>query len=208
LRGAESSDFTTARGADSQSVILQTTNLPSHSHGATGLSLSELNVSGLKASSGGAHEHVLTGKTASDGTHSHGNNLSVDNSSHGHSLRGGSWGSANCDGLPASYQIAGRNSVYGNDNYYANSPNGTAFISSNTHGHGLSGGVTATDSAHQHGFSSDSKAFNGGAHEHDITGSITGGNITGSIGNTGSGTAFSVATLPVYYTVIYIIKVV
>ncbi|MDR1453060.1 MAG: hypothetical protein LBJ25_03690, partial [Candidatus Margulisbacteria bacterium] len=40
LRGAESSDFTTARGADSQSVILQTTNLPSHSHGATGLSLS------------------------------------------------------------------------------------------------------------------------------------------------------------------------
>jgi hypothetical protein len=84
------------------------------------------------------------------------------------------------------------------------------------HSHDVS--VTITDSgSHTHDFTSDSKAVSI-SHEHTITGgkitgkitggSITGGGISGSTANAGSGQAFSVDTVPAYYTVIYIMKVV
>ncbi|MDR1452696.1 MAG: hypothetical protein LBJ25_01795, partial [Candidatus Margulisbacteria bacterium] len=60
---------------------------------------------------------------------------------------------------------------------------------------------------HEHSFTSDSKAFLGGAHEHDVTGSISGGSVSGSTASAGSGSAFSVDTVPAYYTVIYIMKI-
>jgi hypothetical protein len=206
LRGADSSGST--GGADNQDITIMIANLPAHNHTVTKLPLSGT-VSGLKAtSSSSAHEHTLSGGTASDGAHGHGDNLTVGNNTHGHSLRGGAWGSGSCDGLTTSYQIAGRNAVYGSDNYYTNSPNGTAFISANTHGHTLSGGVTSTNSAHRHDFSSGSKAASGGTHEHDVSGSITGGSVSGSTENTGSGSVISVDTVPSYYAVIYIIKIV
>jgi hypothetical protein len=246
LRGADSSGST--GGADSRSVTLTANNLPSHNHDATGLTVSDLTlvppalsplsisglslanmaITGLTATEGGSHKHTLSGGTASDGAHGHSHNLSVGNDSHGHSLRGGAWGGTNCDGLTTSYQIAGRNAVHGSDNYYTNSPNGTAFISGNTHGHTLSGDVTSTNSAHSHGFSSASEAVTVNGHTHSVTGgtitgeitggtitggsltggSITGGSIGGSTANAGSSQAFSVDTVPSYYTVIYIIKIV
>jgi hypothetical protein len=60
---------------------------------------------------------------------------------------------------------------------------------------------------HAHGFSSDSKAVAVAGHTHTITGNASGGNIGGTTASEGSGTAISISTLPVYYKVIYIIKV-
>jgi hypothetical protein len=46
-----------------------------------------------------------------------------------------------------------------------------------------------------------------GDHTHTVSGSISGGSITGSTDNAGSGAAFTVNTVPVYYAVVYLIKV-
>jgi hypothetical protein len=181
LRGAESSGAT--GGADNQNVTLTASHLPSHNHEATGLSLSGLDVSGLKAISGGSHEHTLSGKASSAGVHSHG----VTDPGHSHSIKL-SWDETN--DLQTPTQSCNEHNATGTTESARTS------ISIDNAG------------AHEHSFSSDSKAFMGGAHEHSITGSITGGSITGSVANAGSGTAFSVDTMPTYYTVIYIIKVV
>jgi hypothetical protein len=187
LRGADSSG--TTGGADSRSVTLTNNNLPSHSHGASGLSLSGLSLSGLKATSSGAHEHTLSGKTASDGSHSHG----ITDPQHDHTTPP----IANTDdtggGPPLPYLVADERMYSG----------GLKVGKSST---GVS--VNSTNSAHSHTFSSDSKAFLNGAHEHDVTGSITGGSISGSTANAGDGVAFSISIVPLYCTVIYIIKVI
>jgi hypothetical protein len=180
LRGADSSG--TTGGADSRSITLTTAHLPSHNHAATGLSLSGLSLSGLKATSGGAHEHTLMGKTASAGSHSHG----LTDPGHTHTaLNEGS------ESGRGAYEIGGIGT--GTESY----------LSTNTTGISIK-----DDGAHEHSFSSDSKAFSNGAHEHDVTGSITGGSVSGSTANTGSGGAFTVDTVPIYYAVIYIMKVV
>jgi hypothetical protein len=67
------------------------------------------------------------------------------------------------------------------------------------------GARVSIDATHSHNFSCSTVA-GGGAHTHTISGSITGASITGSTADTGSGNAFTVDTVPVYYTVIYIIK--
>ncbi|MDR1114137.1 MAG: hypothetical protein LBL50_03505 [Candidatus Margulisbacteria bacterium] len=72
LRGGSSSDFTIGGGADSRSVTLQTANLPSHNHGATGLSLGGLSTSGLSIATSGGHGHSGTGTTnTGSGGHTH-----------------------------------------------------------------------------------------------------------------------------------------
>ncbi|MDR1998088.1 MAG: hypothetical protein LBQ83_07185 [Candidatus Margulisbacteria bacterium] len=98
---------------------------------------------------GGADSVKLTTNHLPGHTHANtiANTLSVADHTHGHSLRGGSWGSQNTDGLPGSYQIAGRNAKYANDNYYEKAPDGTAFISTNTHKHTLAGSVTITNAS-------------------------------------------------------------
>ncbi|MDR1323764.1 MAG: hypothetical protein LBK68_04920 [Candidatus Margulisbacteria bacterium] len=180
LRGADSSGA--EGGADSRSIILQTTNLPSHSHEATGLSLSGLSLSNLKASSNGAHEHILSGKTVSAGTHTHG----ITDPGHKHTISSFNQSIESGSKDYRTYHMVGQSRDTSSDK---------TGISINN------------DGAHEHGFSSDSKAFMGGAHEHDVSGSITGGSINGSTATSGSGTAFNVNTVPTYYTVIYIIKV-
>jgi microcystin-dependent protein len=90
----------------------------------------------------GGGENSITLTTANLPAHNHGHNLTIVNNTHGHSLRGGSWGANNCDGLRNSYQIAGRNAVYSNDGYYEKSPDGKVYISSNTHSHTLSGSIS------------------------------------------------------------------
>jgi hypothetical protein len=200
LRGGTNSDFTTGGGADSQSVTLTDAHLPEHKHAAGNLSLSDLQIV-----ESGSHEHTLSGKTASDGLHTHGHNLAVDNDTHGHSLRSGDYNeSSYSDGLPYSYMVAGRSFSDRTRAYYEKNLAGEKFVEANTHKHDLSGGITNASSTHEHSFSSDSKAV-GGTHTH----SITGGNVTGDTESAGvARPAFSVNTVPAYYTVIYIIKVV
>jgi hypothetical protein len=186
LRGAESSDFTTARGADS--VTLTTANLPSHSHGAKGLSLSGLDTSGLKVDSDGAHEHTLSGGTTAEGNHDH----SFLDPGHSHNVStSGRHGSTNNATNPTAAWDYG-------DVYWSTK----STVASET----KSAGITfKTSGDHSHDFSSTSKATSNGAHKHAILGSITGGSIGGTTDSAGSGTAFS--AVPSYYTVIYIIKV-
>jgi hypothetical protein len=177
LRGGETSDFTTGGGADSRSVTLQTVNLPSHSHGATGLSLGGLSLSGLQASEGGSHYHTLTGTTTAVGDHTH--YPQPFNGRMNFDACGGGSGAPHGIGY-------GDNMWNGNTTTLTLSPAG----------------------GHAHGFSSDSQAVAVAGHTHTVTGSVTGGSISGSTATAGSGTPLTIDTLPSYYTVVYIMKVV
>ncbi|GBR74329.1 hypothetical protein NO1_1526 [Candidatus Termititenax aidoneus] len=119
LRGGTSSDFTTGGGADNRSVTLTANNLPSHSHGATGLtlpgfSLSGLSISGLTLSNAGAHTHTTSGTAAEGGSHSHtisGGNITGGTITAGSGGITGSTGSAGSsqafiiDTVPAYYTV-------------------------------------------------------------------------------------------------------
>jgi hypothetical protein len=170
LRGADSSGVT--GGANSDSVTLTADNLPSHNHGATGLSLSN-----LTTTEGGSHEHTLSGGAASAGSHSH----SIYDPGHAHSYSS-----------PSSYHRSGPDSshVAMDDRVSTTTGGSQTGISINYGG------------AHEHGFSSTSKAVAVAGHTHGVTG----GTISGSTANAGSSQAFTI--VPSYYTVIYIIKVV
>jgi microcystin-dependent protein len=89
---------------------------------------------------GGVDNITLT--TENLPAHNHGHNLTIEDYTHGHSLRGGAWSSSNCDGLSDSYQIAGRNGIHSNDSYYEKGPDSGLFISSDTHSHTLSGSIS------------------------------------------------------------------
>jgi hypothetical protein len=213
LRGSTDSGAT--GGADNRSVTLTTAQLPSHSHGITNLSIDGLSTSGLTidekgnhthtlsggTSEGGSHEHALSGKAASAGGHSHG----ITDPKHSHSVSA----YAHSDG--GSGQLTGGNYTNG----VIDATVGTDQIATNitidsvdAHEHSFSSDSKATmSSTHTHDFSSLSSATLAGSHSHTISGSI-GGSIGGSLDNTGSGTAFTVDTLPSYYAVIYIMKIV
>ncbi|MDR1452866.1 MAG: hypothetical protein LBJ25_02690 [Candidatus Margulisbacteria bacterium] len=192
LRGAESSDFTTARGADSQNITLTSTHLPSHTHGTTSLSLSGLSTSGLIIGSDGVHTHTLSGGTSESGSHKH--DLSD--------------GKAASDGAHThTYEKSFKVAPSDTDNYGGMSNlkyETTDTSTSGSHTHSVSGTIS-TIGTHTHDFSSTSSAAAAGTHNHTISGSIT-GSIAGSIDSTGDGQAFSVNTVPSYYTVIYIMK--
>jgi hypothetical protein len=220
LRGADSSGAT--GGADSQSVTLTADNLPTHHHDATGLSISDLTlvppalsplsisglslanmaISGLSANEGGSHEHTLSGGVTSAGSHSHG----VTDTGHAHNV------SANAGSDSGGGAIVDGN--YGG---------GSSVVASGTSTTGISIGW---DGSHEHGFSSTSNAVAVAGHTHSVTGgvitgsitggtisggsltggSITGGKTSGSTADVGTSQAFSVDTVPAYYTVIYIMK--
>jgi hypothetical protein len=75
------------------------------------------------------------------------------------------------------------------------------------HTHTLSGGASEGGS-HTHTVNSSNATISGGAISGSISGgSITGGSISGSVDSVGSGIAFTVNTVPVYYTVVYLMKV-
>jgi hypothetical protein len=195
LRGGSNSDFTTGGGADSQNITLTTTHLPTHSHEATGLSLGGLSTSGLTISQSGTHSHTLSGGTSEGG-------------SHNHTLSDGS--AASAGGHTHTYEKSFKVAPSDTDNY--GGMNNLRYETTNTsldgaHTHTVSGTIS-TVGTHTHDFSSTSSAMSAGLHDHTISGSISGGNITGSTATTGSSTAFSVNTVPSYYTVIYIIKMV
>ncbi|MDR1113632.1 MAG: hypothetical protein LBL50_00900 [Candidatus Margulisbacteria bacterium] len=202
LRGGSSSDFTTGGGADSRSVTLQTANLPSHNHGATGLSLGGLSTSGLSIPTSGGHGHSGTGTTISGGGgHKH-SDISGSTSNTSKTLTADLYMGEN--GMTASGMatVVGSGGCGTADRDYDN----PHFNIDATHSHDITGYTGDNSGTHSHDVSV--TIPEGGSHSHTISGSITGGSISGSTANAGSGTAFSVATLPAYYTVIYIIKVV
>jgi hypothetical protein len=205
LRGAGSSGAT--GGANSQSVTAA--QLPAHNHGATGLSVSGLSLSPLSLTnmaitgltvSGGGHEHTLSGGTASEGNHTH--------NTHTGAVEGYDAGRtnvfANASGVFSVSGDAGRQQ----------SSDGSArdarYQLSINAGHNTTG-------SHSHDFTSTSKAVYT-SHEHTISGgtitgsiaggAVTGGSISGSTANAGSSSALVINTVPSYYTVIYIMKVV
>jgi hypothetical protein len=189
LRGADSSG--TTGGNDSRSMTLTTSNLPSHNHGATGLSLSGLNVSGLTAVSNGAHSHTVSGSAANEGGHIHTVTGTVDSGgAHYHSF-------PNWDRT-----FSGDGSKHGS---LIEAGYGVATTSSDgAHGHIFSNGTTS-GGGHTHSLTG--TAGSGGEHTHSISGDISGGTISGLTANTGSGTALTIDILPSYYTVVYIMKV-
>jgi hypothetical protein len=203
LRGGASSDFTTGGGADSRDVILAETNLPSHKHAATGLSLGSLSTSGLSATSAGSgHVHSGTGTTnTGSGGHKHDVSGSTGNPSKdltGEISPSGYYATFNATGIfSGSYKDGSRET--------GDSSNGGRIKIDATHSHGITGSTPDNSGIHAHNV--DVSIPEGGSHSHTISGSITGGSIGGTTANAGDGTAFSVSTVPAYYTVIYIIKV-
>ncbi|MDR1453586.1 MAG: hypothetical protein LBJ25_06415 [Candidatus Margulisbacteria bacterium] len=196
LRGGTSSDFTTGGGADSQSVFLAETNLPSHKHEATGLSFGGLNTSGLSIVSSGGHTHTGSGTTDNENpVHTHtfsgtaaSGSLSLHKSSEGITAKSGVFDSSSYSGES--------NSSHGSLSYGGS----TTINFSMTPAGSISGG--------SHAHKVNVEIPESGSHSHVVSGSITGGSVTGSTATTGDGTAFSVNTVPAYYTVIYIMKVV
>jgi hypothetical protein len=244
LRGAESSG--TEAGADSQSVTLTTDNLPSHNHGATGLSLGGLSTSGLSITTSGGHEHSGSGTTsAGSGGHEHSGSgsTSAGSGGHTHSVSGStSDTSKSLTGNFTTYVIvdgAGNGGINFNSasgilsqhspgNVLNDPAHGTTKTNTSgykgvsidaIHSHKISGTTPPEGGTHSHDVSvsiseSGSHAHavtvsipESGLHTHTISGTITGASITGSTGSAGSGNAFTVDTVPVYYAVIYIIKV-
>jgi microcystin-dependent protein len=121
LRGSESSGG--SDGQDSQSITLQTANLPSHSHSFTDGKTNSTSKTLTGSFSAGEQNVFASGIVSRSRSNEHGTNVAD----------------------------------YDND-------------------------LFSIDATHSHG-------------------------VTGAIGNTGSGTAFTVNTVPAYYTVIYIMKV-
>jgi hypothetical protein len=244
IRGGTASG--TTGGADSNSVTLTADNLPSHNHGATGLSVSGLTlvppsaaplsisglslanmaISGLTATEGGSHYHTLSGGTNSENAHTHGVSI-TSGSSGGHAHTFPVSGGDNNDHDNTQYGSASfpTGGAAGLD---SSTMTGTTTVSSQSdHTHAVSG-TSAAGSAHLHSFTSESQAVAVTGHTHSVTGgtitgeitggtisgggltggSITGGSIDGSTANAGSSQAFTVDTVPVYYTMIYIKKMV
>jgi hypothetical protein len=227
LRGAESSNFTTPGGADSQSISLTTANLPEHSHAVTALTLPSLSISGLSIDTSGGHTHSGSGSTNSgSGGHAHTGSGSTGSDSGGHT-----------------HTVSGSTSEAGSHSHGVGSRGSSTLAEAGSKiGAEFLGGATysayKTDTVKDHSHSvSISTGENGGAHSHDVsvsisesgahahdvtvsipesgshTHTISGGTVTasgdasGSTANAGSANAqISVNTVPVYYTVIYIIK--
>ncbi|MDR1114431.1 MAG: hypothetical protein LBL50_05010 [Candidatus Margulisbacteria bacterium] len=206
LRGADSSGA--EGGADSRDVTLQTDNLPSHNHEATGLSLDGLSTSGLSVDYGGAHGHSGSGVTTSDsGGHTHsvsGTTSDISGDNYGEysikSNRGAIRNESTYSGRIS------RGTTYDGGPETASSPTGYSLRIDFAHTHTYSCDTAANGGAHSHN-NINVTIPEGGSHSHTISGSITGGNIKGSTAHTGTGAVFSIDTVPKYYQVIYIMKV-
>ncbi|MDR1452491.1 MAG: hypothetical protein LBJ25_00740 [Candidatus Margulisbacteria bacterium] len=172
------------RAGGNNSLELSISNLPTHGH-----SLNDMSVSGLSMIPGGAHQHSGSGTTNSgSGGHAHTvSGTAESNGAHTHK-----------------YSVI--NPLYSNGNLYDNE----YFYQA------IAGGAieTTSDGAHTHSITG-STSENGGTHAHDVavsipesgshTHAISGGVISGSVGNTGSGTPLD--NRPSYYTLIYVVKV-
>jgi microcystin-dependent protein len=202
-----------SRTGGNNSLTLSTANLPEHGHG-----LSITSVSGLTLDNAGAHTHTLSGTAAEGGSHNHtlSNGSAAAAGGHSHSFSDGSTASAGSHSH--TYNTIEWNKDGGD--IPVNSEDDDAYTVSGTtsstgaHTHTVSGTISTVD-AHTHTVSGDISS--GGAHDHILSGTAAEGGshthtvnsssatISGSVGNTGSGTAFD--NRPSYYALIYIIKV-
>ncbi|GBR72624.1 putative phage tail fiber protein [Candidatus Termititenax aidoneus] len=222
LRGGSSSDFITGGGADSQSVTLTSAYLPEHAHAVTelpltGLSMTSFSIenggahghtgsSATTSTSGGAHTHSVSGSTTSgEGAHSHGA-TNIYDPGHSHSFQGydeegGASGICGVGSGNPGKPESSRGSV-------ENSGTGISITGGGTHTHTFSASTPGDGGTHTHDISLSIQADDG--HTHRITGGgISGGNISGNTESAGvNNPTFTVNTVPAYYTVIYIIKVV
>ncbi|MDR1452994.1 MAG: hypothetical protein LBJ25_03360 [Candidatus Margulisbacteria bacterium] len=184
----------------SDSVTLMTSNLPSHDHSLTGLTIGGGNHSHsagtLKADSGSAeHSHGAgTLKTATGGSHEHtfSNGATNETGAHQHILRNYGSGSGAADGDGGWTDIGERNmsSSAGNHSHTV-----TGSISSHLgHTHDMTGSTEQASASHTHNISGNTAAST--EHTHTVSG--------GTISSTGSGSSFNVT--PPYYSVIYIRK--
>ncbi|MDR1323359.1 MAG: hypothetical protein LBK68_02860 [Candidatus Margulisbacteria bacterium] len=236
LRGGSSSDFTTGGGADSRSISIAAANLPAHSHGVTKLPVSELSASGLSvASGGGGHSHTVSGNAAAgSGAHTHTGSGTTNSGSGGHKHSDISGATSNTsktltgtfgliDDGRGNEKVSGvfTHAAWSGKSWDGDGGNRTIITMDVTHTHDITGSTGDNSGTHSHDVNvtipeggshshtiSGSTSEGGGTHSHTLSGSISGGSVSGTTDSSGSGTPFSVATLPAYYTVIYIIKVV
>jgi hypothetical protein len=222
-----------AGGTGGGSATLSEANLPSHNHSLSGLTISggdHLHGAGTLAATSGAATHSHTNGTlaAASGAaeHSHGNGtlaVTITGGTHGHTITDpGHTHNTSGGTVGVDYSKNRAVSPYESSEWWEKWNNNISISSEKTdisiadttgsHSHTVSiSGSTATDgAAHEHGISgaiADTDATHGHSingstastgHSHEISG--------GTIGNTGSGTAFNVE--PAYYTMIYIKKMV
>jgi hypothetical protein len=176
----------------SNSITLATNNLPAHNHSLSGLSLSGLSVSG------GAHLHTGTGTTNSgSGGHQH-TNISGSTNSTSKTLTGTMYALIHNYNASAPTGICSTYSPVDTPDGDDGSPNMPARTISidATHSHGFSGSTPPNDGTHGHDVAVNIPE--GGSHTHNISGGTISG---GTIGDTGSGTAFD--NRPSYYALIY-----
>ncbi|MDR1997349.1 MAG: hypothetical protein LBQ83_03400 [Candidatus Margulisbacteria bacterium] len=210
LRGAESSGSTD--GADSQSLTLQEINLPAHAHtlkdedisitgGSHNHNLQDENIS----ITGGSHDHNLKNEDISitGGSHSHSfknENITTSENTHNHGYydsQGASRGNLNGKNAGSTWTVTGDNTHSHTVNL-----NGKSTNDNTSHSHTLNLNGKSTDNAtHTHTLN-----LNGKSTVYSTTHTHTLNLHDKSTNATGSGMAFTIDTVPAYYTVIYIIK--
>jgi hypothetical protein len=209
LRGAASPD--TTGGADSSSVSIAAANLPVHSHGAGTLSVSGLTIGGITVDNAAAHSHTLSCTAADAGSHSHTFSAGSAAAAGGHTHTLTDPGHKHDVPLHSEDYGGSSSQVWNNRNNArvdtSSATTGITIGSAEAHTHTVSGTISDA-AAHSHTISG--TMGEGGSHSHTVNSSnatISGGAFSGATDNTGSGTALTIATLPAYYTVVYIMKV-
>jgi hypothetical protein len=207
IRGAAVSGGT--GGKDSDSVKLTSAHIPAHAHG---LSSGAVSVSGTIGNANG-HTHTVSGTISSAGAHTHTVSGTVD-SGGGHTH-----GITDPGHVHTSRSKVGEANKKNGDNYvcfegatnWVDTTSATTGITINNggaHGHTFSSGAAASAGGHNHTFS-DGTAGSAGGHNHTFSGSASLSGNTGSYGTADAAqTAVTIATIPGYYALVYVMKIV
>jgi microcystin-dependent protein len=191
-----------SRTGGNNSLELTANNLPSHGHNLSNMSMSGLTVT----EGGGIHSHTVSGSVSQSGGHAHtvsGQADAITRDSTGTRLKDLTGTFSGPYRLVASNIYTGIVTDTGTsggdaDGWEHRQPLHKINIDA-THTHTVTGSTAENSGTHDHAVA---VSITGeGTHTH----SISGGTISGSVGNTGSSTAFD--NRPSYYTLIYIVKV-
>ncbi|MDR1453478.1 MAG: hypothetical protein LBJ25_05850 [Candidatus Margulisbacteria bacterium] len=180
LRGAGSSGVTGGSNSGSADITLTDVNLPGHNHPLTGT------LTTSNESQGHTHSVTAAGNISGEGTHAH-SVTDVNDPGHKHDLEVDydSNGTEYYPGAGGARQATTSLAV-------VSSKTGISITGGGTHGHTFSGSSVASEGA-------------SASHTHTLT-------LNGNTGDFGSASAtpiqVSINTVPEYYTVIYIIKII
>ncbi|GBR73368.1 phage tail fiber protein [Candidatus Termititenax aidoneus] len=200
-------DSTGTHAHDSGNLVAADTG-GSHAHPATSVTITggshTHSVSGGTTSGGGTHGHTITDPKHKHGVYCAGNDTSpgaLENRAHSSVL---GYTEEAATGITIADTTGAHTHTLSNANAAAESPTHThdgSISSSGAHGHSIGGTTGNVGSAHSHTVTiGGTIGGTDGTHSHTVSGS--------TIGATGNGLPFLVATIPSYYTVIYIIKIV